>query len=318
MWSSGRVEHRSARWYDLFVPVLAEKQQTGVTRKQKKFWDENGYLILPGFFSRAEVEAVNAVVEQRVANPASFGQATVDPLWGDHAGKRFRAVEAPREVFGGPIKINDLFLDEAAVRNLALSERLTKILSGLLGGAPLICNSLNFIWGSGQPDHVDSWFMPAPVPRTLPMRTARWWRRTPAELPDFNKRLAVSSICLEDVQPNAGPLVYYPGSHKIPPFRFPNGGYAALQDGTQQSTEYVHDRIKKAGLHREEFLGKAGDVFLWHGQLVHGGSPIADPARTRKTLVTHYWRAADVKPENAVKVHETGYYERRQHQQIRN
>lgn len=300
------------------MPVLAHKEQKGVSRQQKKFWDENGYLILPAFFSREEVDAVNAIVDRRIADPASFGQATVDPLHGEHAGKRFRAVDAPRDVFSGPIKINDLFLDEPAVRNLALSERLTKVLSGLLGGAPLVCNSLNFIWGSQQPDHVDSWFMPAPVPPTLPTRTARWWRRTPPELPDFNKRLAVSSICLEDVAPSAGPLVYYPGSHKIPPYRFPNGGFAALQDGTAQSTDYVHDRIQKAGLRREEFLGKAGDVFLWHGQLVHGGSQIQDPARTRKTLVTHYWRAADVKPENAVQVHETGFYEKRQHQQLKN
>lgn len=261
---------------------------------------------------------MNAVVERRIGDPASFGQATVDALHGEHTGKRFRAVEAPREVFAGPIKINDLFLDEPEVRNLALSERLTKVLSGLLDGAPLVCNSLNFIWGSQQPDHVDSWFMPAPVGNGPLERGFFWWRRKSRELPGFNKRLAVSSICLEDVHPDAGPLVYYPGSHKIPPFRFPNGGFAALQDGTSQSAEYVHAEIKKAGLRREEFLGTAGDVFLWHGQIVHGGSQIKDPARTRKTLVTHYWRAADVEPGRAVQVHETGFYEKRQHQQLKN
>jgi len=300
------------------VSLFAEKKQARLTRKQKKFWEENGYLILPSFFSRAEVQAVNAIVERRIADPASFGQATVDALHGEHIGKRFRGVEAPREVFAGPIKINDLFLDEPEVRNLALSERLTVMLSGLLDGAPLVCNSLNFIWGSQQPDHVDSWFMPAPVPRTPISRAVRWWRRTPPTMADFNQRLAVSSICLEDVAPSAGPLVYYPGSHKIPPYRFPNGGYAALHDGTIQSTEYVHEGIRKAGLRREEFLGQAGDVFLWHGQLVHGGSGIKDPARTRKTLVTHYWRAADVEPHKAVKVHETGFYEKRAHQQLEN
>lgn len=250
-----------------------------------------------------------------MANPSSFGQATVDALHGEHTGKRFRAVEAPREVFNGPIKINDLFLDEPEVRNLALSERLTKILSGLLDGAPLVCNSLNFIWGSQQPDHVDSWFMPAPVRNA---RERHWWQPKPPEPLDFNNRLAVSSICLEDVHPGAGPLVYYPGSHKIPPFRFPNGGFAALQDGTEQCSNYVHEQIAKAGLRREEFLGKAGDVFLWHGQLVHGGSVIGEPSRTRKTLVTHYWRAADVDPSRAVKVHETGFHEKRGHQELKN
>lgn len=258
--------------------------------------------------------AVNTIVNRRIADPSSFGQATVDALHGEHIGKRFVAVEAPREVFDGPIKINDLFLDETEVRNLALSERLTRILSDLLGGPPLVCNSLNFIWGSQQPDHVDSWFMPAPVPQARPRR---WPWQKPAPQPQFNDRLAVSSICLEDVHPGAGPLVYYPGSHKIPPFRFPNGGFAALQDGTQACSAYVHEEIAKAGLRREEFLGQAGDVFLWHGQLVHGGSAISEPARTRKTLVTHYWRAADVEPSKAVKVHSTGFYEKRGHQQLK-
>lgn len=299
------------------MSAFTDRSEVRLTRQQKSFWEKKGYLILPAFFPRAEVEAVNAIVERRMADPASFGQATVDALHGEHIGKRFRAVEAPRDVFSGPIKINDLFLDEPEVRNLALSERLTAILAGLLDGAPLVCNSLNFIWGSQQPDHVDSWFMPAPVPRTAAPGGRHWWQKTAPDPSDFNKRLAVSSICLEDVQPDAGPLVYYPGSHKIPPYRFPNGGYAALQDGTAQSTEYVHEAIRKSGLRREEFLGKAGDVFLWHGQLVHGGSNIKDPARTRKTLVTHYWRAADVEPDKAVKVHETGFYEKRQHQQLK-
>lgn len=293
-----------------------------LTHKQKRFWNDNGYLILPSFFDRSEVSAVNEIVERRMADPSSFGQATVDALHGEHTGKRFRAAEAPREVFNGPIKINDLFLDEPEVRNLALSERLTGLLCDLLDGAPLICNSLNFIWGSQQPDHVDSWFMPAPAssePEPLPPK--RWWQRKSPDPPepwDFNSRLAVSSVCLEDVHPDAGPLVYYPGSHKIPPYRFPTGGFAALQDGTERSTFYVYGAIKKAGLQREQFLGKAGDVFLWHGQLVHGGSDIKQPSRTRRTLVTHYWRAADVEPSKAVKVHETGYYEERGHQDLRN
>jgi len=285
-----------------------------LTGQQKRFWEDNGFLILTQFFQRSEVDAVNAVVDRRIADPSSFGQATVDALHGDHVGKRFRGREAPREVFSGPIKINDLFLDEPEVRNLALSEPLTRILSELLGGSPLVCNSLNFIWGSQQPDHVDSWFMPPPASKAISDRL-RLKRKASAPA-DFNTRLAVSSICLEDVHPNAGPLVFYPGSHKIPPFRFPNGGFAALHDGIQQSSDYVHEQIAKAGLKREEFLGSAGDVFIWHGQLVHGGSAIQEPDRTRKTLVTHYWCAADVEPSRVVRVHETGFYEKRGHQRL--
>lgn len=263
-----------------------------LTAEQERFWKDNGYLILQGFFKPEEVAAVNAVVQRIIENPKSLAKATVDPLTGEYAGKRFRAAEAPREAFQGPIKINDLFLDEPDVRNLALDKRLTKIISKLLDGAPMVCNSLNFIWGSTQPAHFDTWYMPPPVPN----------------------KLAVSSICLEDVDPTAGPLFYYPGTHKIEPYRFSHGGIHAVEAEMPACKAYLDEKLKETKAERKAFLGKAGDVFLWHGQLLHGGTPIEDFNRTRKTLVTHYWRAKDVEEKRRVKVHETGYYERREHQ----
>jgi hypothetical protein len=47
-------------------------------------------------------------------------------------------------------------------------------------------------------------------------------------------------------------------------------------------------------LKETEFRGKSGDVFLWHAQLLHGGRPIRDMAKTRSSLVVHYWRAGDL------------------------
>lgn len=281
-----------------------------LTIEQKRFWNDNGYLILSSFFEPAEIEAVNSLIDRRIANPVSFGNATINVLTGPYLGKRFRAADAPPEVFRGPIKINDLFLDEPEVRNLALNERLTKALSELLGGTPLVCNSLNFIWGSQQPDHFDTWYMPSPGPREPPGLL----RRLLPASPPRQDHLAVSSICLEEAHPDAGPLVYYPGSHKIPPYRFSHGGIHAVNEEMPACRAYVEEQIRKRKIPKQQFLGKAGDVFLWHGQLLHGGSGIKNPALTRKTLVTHYWRVQDVEPERAVKVHETGYYLRREHQ----
>ncbi|MFM7170537.1 MAG: hypothetical protein ACKOYH_06760 [Cyanobium sp.] len=36
------------------------------------------------------------------------------------------------------------------------------------------------------------------------------------------------------------------------------------------------------------FLPKRGDVLIWHGALIHGGTPMANPALTRRSLVCHY------------------------------
>jgi ectoine hydroxylase-related dioxygenase (phytanoyl-CoA dioxygenase family) len=59
-------------------------------------------------------------------------------------------------------------------------------------------------------------------------------------------------------------------------------------------TAYIMKEIEKRELRLEHFLGKKGDVLIWHSHLYHGGAPIRDPRRTRKSMVTHYWRASDL------------------------
>jgi ectoine hydroxylase-related dioxygenase (phytanoyl-CoA dioxygenase family) len=263
-----------------------------LTKEQKRFWEENGYLVLAGLFQPDEVQAVNQIVDRVVKDPKAAGNATIDVIHGPYVGKRFRAAETPLEALNGPIKINDLFLELPEVRHLALNKRLTGILSELMDGAPMVCNSLNFMWGSQQPDHFDTWYMPPPV----------------------ENKLAVSSICLEDVLPEAGPLVYYPGTHKIPPYRFSHGGIHAINEEMPACRAYVEEQLQKTKASRLEFIGKAGDVFLWHGQLLHGGTPIRDLKQTRKTLVTHYWRAQDVEPERVAKMGRKAFYLIREHQ----
>ena len=308
------------------TPLSTIKRKARLTRVQRNHWEEKGFLILPASFSRDEIQAVNLLIDQRIENPETFGNATiVDAIAGPYVGRRFRAREAPRQVFEVPVKINDLFLDEPEVRHLAVNDRLAALISELLRGAPMVCNSLNFIWGSQQPDHCDSWFMPPPSRfatkhakalslRIGPMKVLlnRGFEFLKSRERPAQDRLAVSSICLEDVHPDAGPLTYFPGSHRIPAYRFSHGGIHAVKEELAESRAYMEQKIQEAGLKREEFMGKAGDVFLWHGQLLHGGSRINEPSRTRKTLVTHYWRAGDVPRERRVRVHGSAFYQKRE------
>jgi ectoine hydroxylase-related dioxygenase (phytanoyl-CoA dioxygenase family) len=46
-------------------------------------------------------------------------------------------------------------------------------------------------------------------------------------------------------------------------------------------------------LQQEKFMAKKGDVFVWHANLLHGGSPINNPALSRKSMVLHFY-AKDV------------------------
>jgi ectoine hydroxylase-related dioxygenase (phytanoyl-CoA dioxygenase family) len=180
--------------------------------------------------------------------------------------------EAPREARREVYKLNNLFARRPEIRAVALSTRLRAALAELLEGEPMICNSLNFERGSQQHFHIDTWYMPPPV----------------------DERMVVASIALDDVDADNGPLVYYPGSNRIPPYRFSNGRLNIIPEEADRCWQYLHAEIASRGLKEEEFRGKRGDVFLWHARLLHGGRPIRDMAKTRRTLVVHYWRAGDL------------------------
>jgi len=46
--------------------------------------------------------------------------------------------------------------------------------------------------------------------------------------------------------------------------------------------------MEEAGIARQEFFPRRGDVLIWHGNLPHEGTAVRDPRRTRKSYVTHY------------------------------
>ena len=264
-------------------------------KELKKKYEENGYVILKNFFKMSELESFSKELEQLIKNRAiAGGQVTVDVLEGDLIGKRLRLKDVPDEAFRGAHKVNDLYLESEACRNLNLNQKLLNILEYLLEGEPIIINSLSFRKGSQQPHHFDTYYMPPPT---------------------INKMI-VSSICLENQTYEVGPLSYYPGSHKIPPFIFSHGKLYAIEDEMLEATKHVESEIEKQGLQREEFIGEAGDVFVWHAQLYHGGAPITNHEKTRKTLVTHYWRNCDIDADSVVRIKKNGGYLKREHQKV--
>jgi ectoine hydroxylase-related dioxygenase (phytanoyl-CoA dioxygenase family) len=50
---------------------------------------------------------------------------------------------------------------------------------------------------------------------------------------------------------------------------------------------HIEAIIKKEGLNKEYFTPEAGDVLIWHGNLIHGGSKWNDKEQTRKSMVCH-------------------------------
>lgn len=103
--------------------------------------------------------------------------------------------------------------------------------------------------------------------------------------------MAGAWFALEDVNPAAGPLFYYPGSHRlVRPYAFPDGSVIADGDGphVRLYERYLEEECSRLGLVQERFLPRKGDVLLWHSALVHGGSARIDPGQSRRSIVFHY------------------------------
>lgn len=234
-------------------------------------WCKDGYYVLPSFYSTDEIDRISDA--QQTAWRTGAPRIVVDDLV---TGQRLRMQDvselAKRE---HRFKVNDLYLELPAIRAVALNERLTPILTELLGHTPVVCNSLSFEQGSGQPDHVDALFM---TPRTKGHLIAIW-------------------VALEDCSNDAGPLRYYPGSQDIEPYKFSDGSNHCIQAEMSAWQVYMDAEVSRRSLCPIHFAAKKGDVFVWSAYLLHGGEPIRNPALTRRSLVFHYYSEPDARAQ---------------------
>ena len=98
-------------------------------------------------------------------------------------------------------------------------------------------------------------------------------------------------IACEDIAPESGPLVIYPGSHRAPFFPgftdYPQTNLRTADADTSRAYQAYVDDVAR-GFPRHEFLAKKGQVLFWHGMLIHGGAPVARRGTSRKSMVLHY------------------------------
>ena len=256
-------------------------------------WQSDGYIILRNHFTRTQCEALNEFTatlwQERHSSPS---KATIDIFLDRPENKRVLLSQAPDEAFDYSFKINDLYLDEPLIRDYALDPGLCQTLNLLLDGKALAFNTLLFRWGSQQQEHTDTLYMP----------------------PRKTDKLVVSWIALDEANADNGAVTLYPGSHLIPPHRFSDGRLNAI--GTEMGAYYDHmaQELKSRGIEPLHFNAEPGDVLIWHAQLLHGGSPIKDWQKTRRSLVTHYYRKQEYLHQFwRLRKHGGGYYLKRPH-----
>ncbi len=164
-------------------------------------------------------------------------------------------------------RIQDAWKISENVKALALAPTVLTLLEELYGRKPLPFQTLNFLRGSQQAPHSDAIHF-----NTIPegFMCGVW-------------------VALEDMDMDNGPLVYYPGSHKLPYARPADFGAEAKWANYPNYEDYVADVIERDGLAPAYGTIKKGQAIVWAANLIHGGATQNDPTRTRLSQVTHYF-----------------------------
>jgi hypothetical protein len=172
----------------------------------------------------------------------------------------------------GPPRLQDGWIDHASIRALALEPMVLDLLRHLYGREPFAFQTLNFAVGSEQHFHSDAVHFHS-YPHGF--MCGVW-------------------IALQDVQPESGPLVYFPGSHELP---YLSARTLGLDRDTVMGEPHPQhffeptwqQAVKEHAFDKQQFLPKQGEVLIWHANLLHGGEPVQERSSRRWSQVNHYF-----------------------------
>lgn len=174
----------------------------------------------------------------------------------------------------GPPRLQDGWKNQHGVRQLCLLPTVLDLLQHLYGRRPIPFQSLNFAIGSQQPVHSDAVHFHS-YPHGF--MCGVW-------------------IALEDVQEHSGPLMYYPGSHRLPYLSAEDLGLTPeAMRSEQHPQKFFQDHwdaeIERHGFSKHLFHPRCGDILIWHANLLHGGEAVENPDLSRWSQVNHYYFA---------------------------
>ena len=220
-----------------------------LTEESRANWDRDGYLILDAVVPESTIDAI---------------VAETDDLYRD-------LPEPQREVEDGVMyswnRIMDAWRINDNVKSLALSPTVLDVLEDLYDRKPLPFQTLNFRVVTQQPAHSDTIHFNSDPPGFM---CGVW-------------------VPMEDIDMDNGPLVYYPGSHKLPEVNMQDVGVEPDPSQYTHYERYIANLIQEHGLEPDYGTIKRGQALIWSANILHGGAPQRDMNRTRKSQVTHYY-----------------------------
>ena len=220
--------------------------------------DRDGYVIFDPGIPEATIDGAIADVE---------------PLFGEET-RVGSTVRRARRALGGRSRtishrdanrVGDAWVLSENVKQIALAPRVLGLLRATYGREPLAFQTLNFRLGSEQRPHSDAMHFNS----------------------DPSGFMCGVWVALEDIGPQQGPLVYYPGSHRLDEVTM--GDVLAADASGGDYEVFVEQVIEREELEATTATIRKGEALIWSSNLLHGGSPHGDRDLTRWSQVTHYF-----------------------------
>lgn len=169
----------------------------------------------------------------------------------------------------GGARIQDAWQFDEDVRAIAANAVILSLLGKLYGRRAFPFQTLNFPVGTQQHMHSDAVHFSSIPERFM---CGVW-------------------LAMEDISEDAGPLLYYPGSHKWPILNNEMLGRPVdTTTGAQEPYEAAwRALVDTTNTKPMTFCAKKGQALIWAANLLHGGSKQNDLTLTRWSQVTHYY-----------------------------
>jgi ectoine hydroxylase-related dioxygenase (phytanoyl-CoA dioxygenase family) len=227
-------------------------------------WRDLGYVVFEGAADPRLMDAYQADLRELIGRHHDYEVMVTHEARGR---RRLRELSAEDLRFPH-YRLCDVHNVSVAGKGLVLNPRVVSFLGHAFGEPVVVMQSLTFAQSSEQGLHQD-------------------YAYVVAKKPGF---LAASWLALEDVHPDAGPLGYLPGSHRIPKFDWGDGLFLTPESRHDEADfrRHIERQCRRLGLSMRTFLPRRGDLLIWHASLAHEGMPVRDRSRTRLSLVSHF------------------------------
>ncbi len=233
----------------------------------------DGYLRFDPEIPEAVLDGVIADLAgefPKPGEPAAQAPAPAAPSAATRIARRLGLAAKPKQPlaeYRDPIRIRNAWHGSANVKTIARAPRVLALLGELFEREALPWQTINFRVGTQQAVHSDAFHFNSDPPGFM---CGVW-------------------VALEDIDLDNGPLVYYPGSHRMPELTPERIGVPAGAESYAAYERYIRELTEREGLEPRYGELSKGEALVWASNLLHGGAPQRDAARTRLSQVTHYF-----------------------------